>query len=143
MAQYDEVRIVAELRKQGEHERAEEVRLKTMRRTPPSHPRAPGALGWHHLGFPTPAGRRPVRGRTPTQAMTIDTERLRELAAELGFWPATNEEADTERHRQLNKNADYWLGRGHRFDHLRREARASETASESGSRLTTRSCAPC
>ena len=37
-----------------------------------------------------------VRGRTPTQAMTIDTERLRELAAELGFWPATTDEADIE-----------------------------------------------
>jgi hypothetical protein len=32
--QYHEVRIVAELRKQGEHERAEEVRLTAMRRTP-------------------------------------------------------------------------------------------------------------
>jgi hypothetical protein len=31
--QYHEVRIVAELRKQGEHERAEEFRLKVMRRT--------------------------------------------------------------------------------------------------------------
>jgi hypothetical protein len=31
--QYHEVRIVAELRKQGEHERAEEFRLKAMRRT--------------------------------------------------------------------------------------------------------------
>jgi hypothetical protein len=31
---YHEVRIVAELRKQGEHERAEEFRLKAMRRTP-------------------------------------------------------------------------------------------------------------
>jgi hypothetical protein len=53
--------------------------------------------------------------------MTIDTERLRQLAAELGFWPATTDEADIERHRQLNKNADYRLARGHRFDHLRRE----------------------
>jgi len=32
--EYHEVRIVAELRKQGEHERAEEFRLKAMRRTP-------------------------------------------------------------------------------------------------------------
>jgi len=32
-----------------------------------------------------------------------------------------------ERHQQHNKNADYWLARAHRFDHLRREARASET----------------
>jgi hypothetical protein len=31
--EYHEVRIVAELRKQGEHERAEELRLKAMRRT--------------------------------------------------------------------------------------------------------------
>jgi hypothetical protein len=31
--------------------------------------------------------------------MTIDAERLRELAAELGFWPATTDEADIERHR--------------------------------------------
>jgi hypothetical protein len=52
--------------------------------------------------------------------MTMDTERLRELAAELGFWPATTDEADIEHHRQHNKNADYWLVRGHRFDHLRR-----------------------
>jgi hypothetical protein len=43
------------------------------------------------------------------------------LAAELGFWPATTDEADIERHRQHNKNADYWLARRHRFDHLRRE----------------------
>ncbi len=53
--------------------------------------------------------------------MTIDTERLRELAAELGFWPATTDEADIERHRQHNKNADHWLARHHRFDHLRQE----------------------
>jgi len=53
--------------------------------------------------------------------MTLDTERLRKLAAELGFWPATTDEADIERHRQHNKNADYWLARSHRFDHLRRE----------------------
>jgi len=31
--------------------------------------------------------------------MTIDMQRLRELAAELGFWPATTDEADIERHR--------------------------------------------
>jgi hypothetical protein len=31
--EYHEVRVVAELRKQGEHERAEEFRLKAMRRT--------------------------------------------------------------------------------------------------------------
>jgi hypothetical protein len=32
--------------------------------------------------------------------MTIDPESLRELAAEIGFWPATTEEADIERHRR-------------------------------------------
>lgn len=53
--------------------------------------------------------------------MTIDGERLPELAAELGFWPATTGEADIERHRQQKKNADYWLARRHRFDHLRHE----------------------
>jgi|GEM_PF-7014253 len=31
--EYHEVRVLAELRKQGEHERAEEFRLKVMRRT--------------------------------------------------------------------------------------------------------------
>jgi hypothetical protein len=38
--------------------------------------------------------------------MTIDTKRLRESAAELGFWPATTDEADIERHRQHKKNAN-------------------------------------
>jgi hypothetical protein len=51
----------------------------------------------------------------------LDMARLRELADEFGYWPATTDEADIERHRQHNKNADYWLARGHRFDHLRRE----------------------
>jgi hypothetical protein len=51
----------------------------------------------------------------------LNLVRLRELAAELGYWPATTDEADIERHRQHNKNADYWLARGHRFDHLRRD----------------------
>jgi hypothetical protein len=57
--EYHEVRIVAELRKQGEHERAEEFRLKAMRRTPrriPEH-----WCPWLAPGLPTPAGRRPVR----------------------------------------------------------------------------------
>lgn len=72
------------------------------------------------------AGHPPCRSPTgtrgaPARAMTIDTERLRELAAELGSWPATTDEADIERHQQHNKNADYWLARAHRFDHLRRE----------------------
>jgi hypothetical protein len=33
----------------------------------------------------------------------FDMNRLRELTAELGFMPATIDEADIERHRQLNK----------------------------------------
>jgi len=32
--------------------------------------------------------------------MTIDPESLRELAAEIGFWPATTEEADIARQRR-------------------------------------------
>ena len=36
--------------------------------------------------------------------MTINTERLRELAAELGFSPASTDEADIEAHRQHNNN---------------------------------------
>jgi hypothetical protein len=51
-------------------------------------------------GRPAPTCRRPVRGPAPARAMTIDTERLRELAAELSFWPATTDEADIERHRE-------------------------------------------
>jgi hypothetical protein len=49
-----------------------------------------GSIRHDDDGRPAPTGRRPVRAR----AMTIDTERLRELAAELGFWPATTDEAD-------------------------------------------------
>ena len=51
----------------------------------------------------------------------FDVNKLRELTAELGFMPATTDTAAIEQHRQHNKNADYWLTRGHRFDHLRRE----------------------
>lgn len=46
--------------------------------------------------------------------------KLRELAAELGFWPATIDPDDIERHREHNKNAAYWLARSRRFDHLAR-----------------------
>jgi hypothetical protein len=45
---------------------------------------------------------------------------LRELAAELWFWPATTNPDDIERHREHNVNADFWLARSHRFDHLKR-----------------------
>jgi hypothetical protein len=57
------------LREHIEEIQAEPISLQA-RATPPSGPPF--------------AGRRPVRGRAPTQAMTIDTERLGELAA--GSW---------------------------------------------------------
>ena len=53
--------------------------------------------------------------------MSLDMAKLRELADEFGYWPATTDEADIERHRQHNKNAEHWLARSHRFGHLRRE----------------------
>ena len=51
-----------------------------------------------------------------------------EMAAELGFWPATTDPEDIEAHRQHNKNADYWLARRHRFDHLKRVRAQDERA---------------
>ncbi|HYN72750.1 MAG TPA: hypothetical protein VES60_09635 [Nakamurella sp.] len=45
---------------------------------------------------------------------------LRELAAKLGFWPATTNPNDIERHREHTTNADFWLARSHRFDHLKK-----------------------
>jgi hypothetical protein len=60
--QYHEFRIVAELRKQGGHGRAEDFRLKAIRPYAPSHSRAPGALGWHPLGLRRPCANT-VRGR--------------------------------------------------------------------------------
>lgn len=50
----------------------------------------------------------------------LDMTKLRELAKELGYWPASTDEESVERHRRLNASADYWLARSHRFDHLRR-----------------------
>jgi len=49
----------------------------------------------------------------------LEMARLRELADEFGYWPASTDEADIERHRQLNASADFWLARSHRFDHLK------------------------
>jgi len=43
--------------------------------------------------------------------------RLRELADEFGYWPASTNEADIDRHCQLNA-----------FDHLRRAAEKSRQA---------------
>ena len=50
----------------------------------------------------------------------LDMASLRELAAELGYWPATTTPTDIERHREHNANADFWLARSHRFDHLKK-----------------------
>ena len=36
----------------------------------------------------------------------LDWAKLRELAEELGFWPATTNPEDIERHRRLNKALD-------------------------------------
>lgn len=36
----------------------------------------------------------------------LDMAKLRELAAELGYWPATTDEADIDRHRRLNTALD-------------------------------------
>jgi hypothetical protein len=60
---------VVQLSAHIEEIQAEQADLQA-RATPPSGP---------------PLRRPPVRGRTPTKAMTTDTERMREFAAELGF----------------------------------------------------------
>ena len=74
--QYHEVRIVAELRKQGEHERAEEFRLKAMRRTPRRIP--------EHLVPLAAPPRTPYPCRSPTGTRTDahagDDDRPREAA---------------------------------------------------------------
>jgi hypothetical protein len=40
----------------------------------------------------------------------LDMAKLRELAKELGYWPASTDEESVERHRELNAASDYWLG---------------------------------
>jgi hypothetical protein len=52
----------------------------------------------------------------------LDMAKLRELAKELGYWPASTDEKSIERHRRHNASADFWLVGSHRFDHLRRQA---------------------
>lgn len=52
----------------------------------------------------------------------MDTLRLRELAADLGFWPATTDPDDIARHRRLNDALDAALDleqTGKKFAHLR------------------------
>ena len=62
----------------------------------------------------------------------LDMARLRTLADELGFWPATTDPADIERHRRDNAAdkarheaylREYGPGgpKRHRWDHLRKE----------------------
>jgi hypothetical protein len=38
--------------------------------------------------------------------MTLDMRRLRELAVEFGFWPATTDPDNIERHRRQSAEAD-------------------------------------
>ena len=61
--EYHEVRTVAELRKQGEHERDEEFRLKAMRRTPRRIPEHLVPLAGTPSDSPPLPDRAPVRGR--------------------------------------------------------------------------------
>ncbi len=51
----------------------------------------------------------------------IDMNKLCELSAALGSCQPPPMRPTSSRHGQHNKNADYWLARGPRFDHLRRE----------------------
>jgi hypothetical protein len=68
-----------------------------------------GSIRHDDDGRPAPSGGSPVSEgwwvHDDQVAPMIDMNRLRELTAELGFMPATPDEADIDRHRQLNKNA--------------------------------------
>jgi len=63
-----------------------------------------GSIRHDDDGRPAPSGGSPVsEGRwvhDEQVATMIDMNRLRELTAELGFKPATTDEADIDRHRQ-------------------------------------------
>ena len=57
--------------------------------------------------------------------MAIDLPRLRRLADELGFWPATTDPEDIERHRRLNAALEKAPGleqTAKKFAHLHRQA---------------------
>jgi hypothetical protein len=82
--EYHEVRIVAELRKQGQAREGRGVPAQGHAPYAPSHPRAPVGLGWHSLRLPTLQVADRYADGAFIQAMTTDTERLRELAA--GSW---------------------------------------------------------
>jgi hypothetical protein len=68
-----------------------------------------GSIRHDNDGRPAPSGGSPVSEgwwvHDDQVAPMIDMNRLRELTAELGFMPATPDEADIDRHWQLNKNA--------------------------------------
>lgn len=56
----------------------------------------------------------------------IDWVKLRELAEELGYWPATTSPEDIERHRRLNKALDAAPDldkTAKKFAHLHKQAR--------------------
>jgi hypothetical protein len=57
----------------------------------------------------------------------LDQVKLRELAQELGFWPASTKPEDVERHRRLNKALDAALDLdqlARKYAHLRKAGRA-------------------
>lgn len=61
----------------------------------------------------------------------VDGPKLRELAQELGFWPATTEPADIERHRRLNKALDAAPDlekTARKFAHLHKQAARNQRA---------------
>lgn len=66
----------------------------------------------------------------------LDVTELRKLADELGYWPATTDEADIERHRRLNAALDAAPSAekvGKKFAHLHEAVR--QERSEQAARL--------
>ncbi|HWS94661.1 MAG TPA: hypothetical protein VN306_19880 [Mycobacterium sp.] len=59
----------------------------------------------------------------------LNMEKLREYAAEFGYWPATTDPADIERHRRLNAALDKAPTQDkiqRKFAHMRREQEQAE-----------------
>jgi hypothetical protein len=59
----------------------------------------------------------------------LNMEKLREYAAELGYWPATTDLEDIERHRRLNAALDKAPTQdkiGRKFAHMREAQRQDE-----------------
>jgi hypothetical protein len=84
-----------------------------------------GSIRHDDDGHPAPSGGSPVpEGRwvhDEQVATMIDMNRLRELTADLGFMPATIDEADIERHRQHNKPRRPGQFQGHQRPRRRRD----------------------